>query len=333
MIASHLVPAAMVSAAIAPALLLLWLVVAADSRPQPARLVSIAVVLGALSMLVAAAVELGLQRYLPMPQNPWLAAGVNALLLAAIPEETLKIALIAAIALRSRDFDEPMDGVVYGTAVGLGFAALENFFYVTGDANWQSVAVLRGVLTVPLHGAFGAIAGAYIARARFTGKLGFGRSTPWRLPRLFVLAWLVPVVLHAAFDAAVFSLQHAATMTGDTDAANLAAGLAVLAGAIIGFGTIVFAALLTRRISRRQRGWITPKRLPVGHWRHVWAECLLGVGFSFVGVALLIAGEPGAKFLGALLIAAAAGLSWKCAKHLNDAAKSRRHAAAAAVAP
>ena len=29
----------------------------------------------------------------------------------------------------------------------------------------------------------------------------------WRRPRLFLLAWLIPVVLHSVFDASVFSLR------------------------------------------------------------------------------------------------------------------------------
>src|SRR5712672_2792076 len=74
MITPDLVPAAMVAAAVAPALLMLWLMVAADSRPEPPRVVLTALVLGALSAIVAAVVELVLQRYVPLSRNPWLAA-------------------------------------------------------------------------------------------------------------------------------------------------------------------------------------------------------------------------------------------------------------------
>ena len=60
----------------------------------------------------------------------------------------------------------------------------------------------------------GAIAGAYIARAHF-GALGMHHSGRWRRPRLLVLAWLVPIVLHAGFDAPLFSLKHASADTGE----------------------------------------------------------------------------------------------------------------------
>ena len=330
MLASALAPAAVIAAAIAPALLVLWLIVIADSRPEPARIVLLALVLGAASAIVAVVVELVLVAVLPMPHDPWRAAGARALFIAALPEEALKVPLIAVIALRSRHFDEPMDGVVYGTAVGLGFAAIENVGYVLGaGAGWGSVAIFRSVLSVPLHGALGAIAGAYIARARFAGVLRSGRGLAWRRRRLFALAWLVPMVLHAVFDGAAFSLktlaQAKATSADDTSAA-VALLLLML---IIGFGTIVYAALLARRIARRQKQWLSTKRLPPDHWRAVWGECLLGIGLCFIAVTVVIAGEAGAKLIGCVFLAVAAVIARRCARYLNAAATNRRHAPAA----
>jgi len=332
MITPDLVPAAVVAAAVAPALLSLWLAVAADSRPEPARVVLIALVLGALSALAAAAIELLLQRLLPMAHQPLLAGLQEGLVGAAIPEEIAKVSLIAAIAMRSRHFDEPMDGVVYGAAVGLGFALLENIGYVAREASWQGVAVMRGVLSVPLHGAFGAIAGAYIARARFSGILGSGRSTRWRRPRLFALAFLVPTVLHGAFDSSLFAAKNAADASAADPAAAVAILLELLVAVVVGFGTIIFAVVLARRIARRQKAWMTTRRLPAGHWRDVWAECLIGLGLSFVGVTVLVAGaSAGAKLGGALLLAAAAGLARRCARRLNAIAWSRHRETAAAT--
>lgn len=326
MISPDLVPAATIAAAIAPALLSLWLAVAADSRPESARLVLLALLLGAASAAVAGVVEVALQLALPAAHGPLPAAIEKALLFAAIPEEAVKVSLIAAIALRSREFDEPMDGVVYGTAVGLGFAMLENLLYVFGDAHWQSVAVVRGILSVPLHGAFGAIAGAYVARARFTGILGSGRNTPLRRPRLFALAFLVPTVLHALFDTAVFVVKGASQGGTGGAAEALAILLAVLAALVVGIGTLTIAIVLAVRIAARQEAWIKTRRLPAGHWRDVWAECLIGLGLSFVGVTVVIAGaSPLVRAVGLLVMAVAAGLAWKCARRLNEMAAKRRH--------
>src|SRR5579863_8057492 len=113
MFASDLAPGLVAACAIAPALLLLWLVIAGDSRPEPPRVVWTCVVLGAISVLPVAWVELWVLHHLTFSINPLLSAGESALWVAAVPEEIAKVGIIAAVALRSRDFDEPMDGVVY----------------------------------------------------------------------------------------------------------------------------------------------------------------------------------------------------------------------------
>ena len=329
MLLTDLIPGLIVASAIAPALLLLWLVVAADSRPEPPRIVWISVVLGALSCIPAALLELWLQRHVPITSATPLGAFATALLFAGIPEESIKVSIIAAIALRARDFDEPMDGVVYGTAVGLGFAAVENLLYVASNTNWAFVAIMRGVLSVPGHGAFGAIAGTYIARARFGGALGAHRTSHLRRLRLFFSAWFIPVVLHTLFDGSLFSLGKLTP-----EAANTAAGatwfwLMLLTALAVGFGAIVFAALLARRIARRQKVLLRTKRLPPAHWRAVWGRSLLGLGVSFVAVALIIAGDSSAKIVGCVLLIIAVGISRHCAKYLNDAAKLMHRPAAA----
>ena len=320
MLGTEHIPAAMVAAAIAPSLLLLWLVVAADSRPEPPLLVVTAFVLGALCVAAAVGVELGLQSIIPVAHNPWLAADQTGLLIAAIPEETLKISIIAAIALRTRAFDEPMDGVVYGTAVGLGFAALENLLYLISHKDWASLAVLRGLSSVPFHGSLGAIAGVYLARARFSGELGGPRRGHWHRPGLVMMAWLIPVGLHAVFDAALFSLSSANVNTADGDDLT---SLILQVAAVAAFGPIIFATVLARRLAHRQAAWLQSKRLPASHWRRVWAECVIGVGASLIALPLIIAGNSTTRFAGAACLAIAVGVSWKCGKSLRDAAQQR----------
>jgi|HubBroStandDraft_6_1064221.scaffolds.fasta_scaffold141205_3 RsiW-degrading membrane proteinase PrsW (M82 family) len=334
MITAELVPAAIVAAAIAPPLLLLWLVVIADSRPEPARVVLGAVFFGVISTMVAVVVELALQKVIPLVHNPWLASYQDALLFAAIPEEALKVSIIAVLALRARDFDEPMDGVVYGAAVGLGFAALENILYVVGaNTQWESVAVMRGVLSVPFHGALGAIAGAFIARARFGRALGAHAHSPGHRRRLLVAAFLVPVVLHALLDGGLFSFKNAPAGTTDTPSGVLAILLALVVVLVSGFGAIIYAALLVRRVAHHQKAWLHTKRLSPTHWRDVWAECLIGVGASFVALALVIAGTSGTRFVGSAIFALMIGMAWRSGRYLNETAKRRHGAAMASSLP
>src|SRR5579871_7065635 len=93
-------PTVIGTAAVAPALLILWLVVAADERPGPALKVWAAFFLGALG--TASISLLGLIRapfvaLLTAPENSWVAQATHSLFGVALPEETVKILVIALV--------------------------------------------------------------------------------------------------------------------------------------------------------------------------------------------------------------------------------------------
>ena len=55
---------------------------------------------------------------------------ISSFLTAAPVEEGLKLSVLYYFVYKMKDFNEPMDGIVYGICVSLGFATLENFYYV-----------------------------------------------------------------------------------------------------------------------------------------------------------------------------------------------------------
>src|SRR3954469_15748570 len=182
-------PTVIGTAAVAPALLFLWLVVATDERPGPPVRVWSAFFLGAASISLIGIVRAPFAKIVATPDHPWLAQALHSLLGVAAPEEIVKVLVILAVGLRRRPGADPMDTVVYGAAAGLGFAAYENLAYLVQHADiWRSLAALRSVLTVPFHGALGIIAGAYLAIARSGTALGanrhhrdWARTTSWIL--------------------------------------------------------------------------------------------------------------------------------------------------------
>ena len=324
----NLAPAAVVAAAIAPALLLLWLVVAADSRPEPPRVVWAAFILGALSIYVLHYITVWFLPHIPVTHHPWLAVDETALFIASIPEETLKIIVIVVIAFRVRAFEEPMDGVVYGTAVGLGFAAHENLGYLSHADDWQTLAIVRGILTVPFHGALGAIAGAYIASARFGGALGAHRREHWVRARLLLSAWLIPVILHTLFDIPLLTLRRSIDHGGVTHVALQVMGL------VVGFGAIGMAVRLALRIARHQKVWLRNSWTAAAAWRGVWGWLVVGAGLGFAGAALLLsavrqgaAGDTSGLFtlgVGAALVVAAIFIYGWARRYLLDATTKRQ---------
>src|SRR4029077_10914234 len=237
-------PTVIGTAAVAPALFILWLVVAAGERPGPPARVWTAFLLGAASISLLGAVRAPFARMVWVPDNPWLAQARHSLFEVALPEEAVKILVIAAVSARRRRFADPMDTVVYGAAAGLGFAAYENLAYLVQHAEmWQSLAALRSVLTVPFHGALGIIAGAYLAMARSGTALGAHRHhRDWARLSNRILVLAAPVALHAAFDLPLLTLQKNPEIESN---ARLVLGSASV---LLGFSSIAFAARLVRRV-------------------------------------------------------------------------------------
>ncbi len=277
-------PTVVGTAAVAPALLMLWLVVAAGERPGPPAKVWSAFLLGAASISLLGLVRAPFLSILKAPENPWVAQSLHSLFGVALPEEAVKLLVIVAVSARRRPFADPMDTVVYGAAAGLGFAAYENLAYLVQHADmWQSLAALRSILTVPFHGALGIIAGAYLAIARSGTALGAHRHhRDWARISSRILVLAAPVALHAGFDFPLLTLQKNPDIDPTT---RLLLGSASV---LIGFSSIAFAARLMRRVGRHHAPRTDLARERLSQLRRMWALLVVGGGAGFAGLAFVL---------------------------------------------
>ncbi len=100
---------------------------------------------------------------------------IGSFLTAAPVEEGLKFFILFYFVYKMKDFNEPIDGIVYGVCVSLGFATLENIYYVYVlpdyfETTSLSLAILRAFSAVPAHAAFGAIMGYFFTKYSFISK-------------------------------------------------------------------------------------------------------------------------------------------------------------------
>lgn len=79
-------------------------------------------------------------------------------------EEVCKFLAVRSI-YESPYFTDPLDGVVYSTAAAMGFASLENVFYVT-ELGLPTLG-LRAILAIPGHLVFAAFWGYQLGRKKF----------------------------------------------------------------------------------------------------------------------------------------------------------------------
>lgn len=178
--------------AVAPSFLLVWYFQVRDLRPERARVIWATFGLGFLLLLPLLLFCSPLAGVFEKVESPYLRALGESFLLAAIPEELLKFLVVALFAMRLRDFDEPMDGVVYAGIASLGFATFENMFYLSdpNEGGW-SLALARALTSIPAHASFGAVMGYFVGKSKFSFP-----KKPWFL----VPALLIPIVLHGFYN-------------------------------------------------------------------------------------------------------------------------------------
>ncbi len=111
----------------------------------------------------------------------------------AIPEESMKMLVIILYCSRRNSFENKMDGIVYGATASLGFATLENIFYVIETDIYT--AVVRGLSAVPSHAMDGAIMGYFLVKAHINKTAKYSN---------LIIAWLLPVGLHALYNFPLF---------------------------------------------------------------------------------------------------------------------------------
>ena len=134
---------------LAPPLLIVAYIIKADRFPEPVGLCISTFLLGCLLCIPAASL------------NSYFIPDLSYAYLAGFTEETLKFAAIYFYIRTKTDFDEPIDAIVYGTLISLGFATLENFQYVYNAGNPDFIAILRSFTAIPLHACCGIIMGYY----------------------------------------------------------------------------------------------------------------------------------------------------------------------------
>jgi RsiW-degrading membrane proteinase PrsW (M82 family) len=178
--------------AIVPALIWLAAFYLQDRlEPEPKRLV-----FGVF--LLAALMAVGLGQ--PLIRNvfqvqEWTGNNIIVDLLASILivgfiQEFLNYAAVRYTVFFSPEFDERVDGIIYGAAAGLGYATLLNLQYIIGNGGVDIVVgVMRVVTTALAQASFAGILGYFIGVAKFERKGPF-----WLSEGLIIAAVLNGVV-------------------------------------------------------------------------------------------------------------------------------------------
>src|SRR6266487_3286700 len=132
--------------------------------------------------------------------------GLNA----GVTEETIKgLGLLLLFFVLRDEFDDVVDGIIYGALIGAGFAMIENFRYFALDSKNFLVFLIVGrvILGWLGHSTFIACFGAALGYVRYT-------RVRWKQIAIPLLGFLIAVGMHTFFDFVDFQASAAIRNSG-----------------------------------------------------------------------------------------------------------------------
>ena len=196
-----------------------------------------------LGLLVATAIGIPLVDQV-FDVGSWLFASplvhlAGGILIVGAIQEALKYLTIRLSVYGSREFDERTDGIIYGTAVGLGFATALNVAFVVESGGVDlGTGTIRIVLTSLAHASFGGVIGYFLGRQKLEPR------PVWWMP--------AGVALAATLNGIFFFLRSTVgrgTIEGPLDA--VAPWIGLIMAAIVAAGvTAALSALIRRDLAR-----------------------------------------------------------------------------------
>lgn len=175
---------------IAPGIAISWYVYHKDRwNKEPSKTIIYAFILGALVSFPSAFLEVVIDLLnLFKPHRDLASLFIYTFFGIALIEEGAKYYVIYKFIYPKEEFDEPFDGIVYSVMVGMGFATVENIFYVLPEG--YVVGFTRAFLAVPAHFVMALFMGYAFGLAKFGVKP----------EKHLTQALFYPVFWHALYD-------------------------------------------------------------------------------------------------------------------------------------
>lgn len=185
--------------ALLPGILWMWYIYRSDKfEPEPIGKIIMVFLGGFFVVMPVALVEVGMSSIFGLSgdiDSLYEAVGA-AWFVAGIVEEFAKFGIVLFAVYYTKEFDEPIDGIIYSSAAALGFASLENFFYMMQHGT--AIIFIRGPLSTLGHMLFSAMWGYGLGRGKFHPRVA---------KRLAVTGLLLAAGAHGLFNFLLMSRE------------------------------------------------------------------------------------------------------------------------------
>lgn len=183
---------------ILPSIILGYIVYKEDKvEKEPASLLTKLILGGVISAILTVIISIILEAIFPflaIENKTTLESLIEILFEVALVEEFCKWLVLKKITWNNKEFNYLYDAIVYAVFVSIGFATLENIFYVLDGG--IGVAILRAILSVPGHIFYGVFMGYYYG----ISKLGEINNRNDIKTKNIILSIAIPTILHSIFD-------------------------------------------------------------------------------------------------------------------------------------
>lgn len=166
---------------------------------EPMKLLVLTFIGGCIALFVTKILALIYQQYIPFLVEASSKTELYKTFLISfgeigLIEELCKWIILYIIVWKRKEFNYIFDAIVYAVCVSLGFALIENFFYL-----WNSditVLFMRSFFTIPGHAAFAVIMGYYFGFAKYYKTMGYNN----RCTKEIYCSLFFAIVYHGLFD-------------------------------------------------------------------------------------------------------------------------------------
>ena len=174
---------------IGPSIALLLYFILSDKFKEPKKIIIITFLFGVLITIPAGYLNYFIDKHFEN-ENVLNNALLHGFFAGGLVEETLKFLVLYFYVLKEKAFNEPMDAIVYGVVISLGFATLENIEYVYfSKYAGLETAIVRAYSAVPMHCLCAVVMGYYFGSYVFSGK-----------GKYMGLALIVPIIFHGTYN-------------------------------------------------------------------------------------------------------------------------------------
>ena len=217
--------ALLITLGLAPSLVWLSFYVRKDCHPEPKNLLAKTFLMGIIISPGAIFFQFSFSQIATMfygTSQSVIQGSPYFFVWAAAVEEFIKFYAIRLLILRSPEFDEPVDAMIYMITAGLGFAAMENIlvmFKVFPDGAQATISTwaLRFTGATLLHALSSGIVGYFLAMSWFFQN---------HKSKLIIIGLIMATIFHFTFNALLSNFEN--RLTGLTYTAALLIVMAFL---------------------------------------------------------------------------------------------------------